>query len=291
MDPVSTWQRTFLHRDLRLPFHPILHAPAPHLPPYPLLRRSKSESDELSPGNNAEDENQNSTPSKFVPTSQLVVKQATSTAEERPRGLPARSKNQPKSPIMIFQDSANCMLQSHMLEISDGCDVADSLASFAARNQRGICILSGGGAVADVTIRQPESDLAVLNLHGRFEILSMSGSFLPQRSAGANVGVTVYLAGGHGQVVGGSIVGVLTAYGTVTVMVVSFGNAAHERLPLEEEDAATAMESPAKRLVMPEIAGALPLVSLPSCLINNAQLQGGEYRWAAGGGFGGGIPF
>lgn len=279
MDPVSTWQRSFLHRDLRLPFHPILHAPAPHLPPYPLFRRSKSDNDELGTGNNAEEDIRNRTP---------LLKQPASAAEERTRVRSARSENRPKSPIMIVQDSANCTLQSHVLEISDGCDVADSLASFASRLQRGICILTGGGAVADVTIRQPDSDPAVLNLHGRFEILSMSGSFLPPPSSGANVGVTVYLAGGNGQVVGGSAVGSLMASGTVTVMVVSFGNAVYERLPLEEEDedAMTAMETPAKkRLVMPEITGALP-----SSLINNAQLQEGDYRWAADCGSGDRFP-
>nr|GMD81608.1 AT-hook motif nuclear-localized protein 20-like [Ipomoea batatas] len=41
------------------------------------------------------------------------------------------------------------------MEIAGGSDVADSIAQFARRRQRGVCVLSGNGAVANVTLRQP----------------------------------------------------------------------------------------------------------------------------------------
>lgn len=153
----------------------------------------------------------------------------------RPRGRPAGSKNKPKPPIIITRDSANA-LRSHVMEIASGCDIQESLSNFATRRQRGVCILSGNGTVNNVTLRQPAAPGAVVTLHGRFEILSLSGSFLPPPAPPAASGLTIYLAGGQGQVVGGSVVGPLLAAGPVVVMAASFGNAAYERLPLEEDE-------------------------------------------------------
>ncbi|KAA8522300.1 hypothetical protein F0562_012973 [Nyssa sinensis] len=154
----------------------------------------------------------------------------------RPRGRPAGSKNKPKPPIIITRDSANA-LRTHVMEIADGCDILESVSTFARRRQRGVCILSGTGTVTNVTLRQPASPGAIVTLHGRFEILSLAGSFLPPPAPPAATGLTIYLAGGQGQVVGGSVVGALLASGPVVIMAASFSNAAYERLPLEEEEA------------------------------------------------------
>lgn len=158
----------------------------------------------------------------------------------RPRGRPAGSKNKPKPPIIITRDSANT-LRTHMMEVVDGQDIVESISAFARRRQRGICILSGTGMVANITLRQPPSGgpAAVVALQGRFEILSLAGSFLPPPAPPEATGLTVYLAGGQGQVVGGSVVGALTASGPVMIMAASFSNAAYERLPLEDEEEST----------------------------------------------------
>lgn len=164
----------------------------------------------------------------------------------KPRGRPAGSKNKPKPPIIITRDSANA-LRSHVMEIANACDVQESISNFANRRQRGVCILSGSGTVTNVTLRQPASPGAVVTLHGRFEILSLSGSFLPPPAPPAASGLTIYLAGGQGQIVGGSVVGPLLASGPVVVMAASFGNAAYERLPLEdhtEEITPTTLQQP-----------------------------------------------
>lgn len=153
----------------------------------------------------------------------------------RPRGRPSGSKNKPKPPIFITKDSANA-LKSHIMEVANGCDISESVTNFTRRKQRGVCILSGTGLVTNVTLRQPSSPSNVISLQGRFEILSLSGSFLPPPAPPAASNLTVYLAGGQGQVVGGTVVGPLVASGLVVIMAASFGNAAYERLPLEEEE-------------------------------------------------------
>jgi len=153
----------------------------------------------------------------------------------RPRGRPPGSKNKPKPPVIITRESANT-LRAHILEVGNGCDIFECVANYARRRQRGICILSGSGTVTNVSLRQPAAAGAVVTLHGRFEILSLSGSFLPPPAPPGATSLTIFLAGGQGQVVGGSVVGELTAAGPVIVIASSFSNVAYERLPLDEDD-------------------------------------------------------
>ncbi|CAK9135955.1 unnamed protein product [Ilex paraguariensis] len=205
----------------------------------------------------------------------------------RPRGRPAGSKNKPKPPIIITRDSANA-LRTHVMEVSDGCDIMEGIANFARRRQRGVCIMSGSGTVTNVTLRQPASPGAIVNLRGRFEILSLSGSFLPPPAPPIATGLTIYLAGGQGQVVGGAVAGVLLASGPVVIIAASFSNAAYERLPLEEEENSLPIEDGS--LGSPGGLGQQqhPLLTDPSLfhgmspnLLNSIQLPAESY-WATG---------
>lgn len=217
----------------------------------------------------------------------------------RPRGRPAGSKNKPKPPIIITRDSANA-LRTHVMEVADGCDIMESVSSFARRRQRGVCIMSGSGTVTNVTLRQPASPGAVVTLHGRFEILSLAGSFLPPPAPPAATSLTIYLAGGQGQVVGGSVVGALLASGPVVIMAASFSNAAYERLPLDEDESSLPMQGGS--LGSPGAAGGQPqqqqqqqllggggggdpslFHGMPPNLLNSIQLPTTDaYNWATG---------
>ncbi|KAK7309116.1 hypothetical protein RJT34_05599 [Clitoria ternatea] len=188
----------------------------------------------------------------------------------RPRGRPAGSKNKPKPPVIITRESANT-LRAHILEVANGCDVFDSVATYARRRQRGICVLSGSGTVTNVSLRQPSSAGSVVTLHGRFEILSLAGSFLPPPAPPGATSLTVYLAGGQGQVVGGSVVGELTAAGPVIVIAASFTNVAYERLPLEEEEQVPVEPTVGSNNPFPDPSSGLPFFNLPLSM-QNVQL-------------------
>ncbi|KAG8060793.1 hypothetical protein GUJ93_ZPchr0002g23716 [Zizania palustris] len=200
----------------------------------------------------------------------------------RPRGRPPGSKNKPKPPIFVTRDSPNA-LRSHVMEVAGGADVAEAIAQFSRRRQRGVCVLSGAGTVANVALRQPSAPGAVVALHGRFEILSLTGTFLPGPAPPGSTGLTVYLAGGQGQVVGGSVVGSLIAAGPVMVIASTFANATYERLPLEEEEEGSGppMQGGAETLM----AGghgiadpsALPMFNLPP---SNGLGGGDGFPWA-----------
>ncbi|KAL6592700.1 hypothetical protein ACP70R_049375 [Stipagrostis hirtigluma subsp. patula] len=180
----------------------------------------------------------------------------------KPRGRPAGSKNKPKPPIIVTRDSPNA-LHSHILEVAAGADVVECVAEYARRRGRGVSVLSGGGSVSDVALRQPGAEppgSLVATLRGQFEILSLTGTVLPPPAPPGASSLTVYLAGGQGQVVGGSVVGQLVAAGPVVLMAASFANAVYERLPLEgeEEVAAGAASTAAEPQGAAQPAGAQP---------------------------------
>ncbi|OAY63934.1 AT-hook motif nuclear-localized protein 29 [Ananas comosus] len=166
----------------------------------------------------------------------------------------------PKPPIVVARESPSA-LRSHVLEIASGADIAGAVAAFARRRGRGVSVLSASGAVANVTLRQPAAPPgAVVALHGRFDILSLSGAFLPAPTPPPPAGLTVYLAGGQGQVVGGSVVGELLASGPVMVVAATFANATYERLPLPDDDPdpaadAAAAPTPSEGMQLQDIPG------------------------------------
>ncbi|KAF4377310.1 hypothetical protein G4B88_011145 [Cannabis sativa] len=193
---------------------------------------------------------------------------AIEVGNRRPRGRPPGSKNKPKPPIFVTRDSPNA-LRSHVMEIASGADIAESVAHFARRRQRGVCVLSGSGTVNNVTLRQPSAATSVMALQGRFEILSLTGAFLPGPAP------------------------------PVMVIAATFSNATYERLPLEEQEEEAAggggVGSPPGIGGAPQqgggagMQGADPSVAYnlapPNLLANGGQLNNHEqaFPWAHGG--------
>ncbi|XP_010548186.1 PREDICTED: AT-hook motif nuclear-localized protein 25 [Tarenaya hassleriana] len=165
----------------------------------------------------------------------------------RPRGRPPGSKNKPRPPTIITRDSPN-VLRSHVLEVSSGSDIAHVVSTYASRRGCGVSVLGASGAVTNVTVRQPAA--AGPTLHGRFELLSLTGTVLPPPALPGAGGLTVYLAGGQGEVVGGNVAGPLVAAGPVVLMAASFANAVYDRLPMEEAE-----ETPAAVAQSSEVTG------------------------------------
>ncbi|XWS49026.1 hypothetical protein CRYUN_Cryun13aG0128200 [Craigia yunnanensis] len=137
----------------------------------------------------------------------------------------------------------------HIITVNTGEDVTMKIISFSQQGPRAICILSANGVISSVTLRQPDSSGGTLTYEGRFELLSLSGSFMPSDSGGTRSrsgGMSVSLASPDGRVVGGGIAGLLVAASPVQVVVGSFlaGNQ-HEQKPkkqkLEPISAATPM--------------------------------------------------
>ncbi|KAJ8771386.1 hypothetical protein K2173_026563 [Erythroxylum novogranatense] len=113
----------------------------------------------------------------------------------------------------------------HLLTVNAGEDVSMKVMSSSQQGARAICILSANGTISNVTLRQSTSSGGTLTYEGCFEILSLSGSFMPTENEGTKSrsgGMSVSLAGPDGRVVGGGLAGSLVAAGPVQVVVGSF---------------------------------------------------------------------
>lgn len=154
----------------------------------------------------------------------------------------------------------------HVITINAGEDVMMKVISFSQQGPRAICILSANGVISNVTLRQPDSSGGTLTYEGRFEILSLSGSFMLTESQGTRSrsgGMSVSLASPDGRVVGGAVAGLLVAAGPVQVVVGSFlpGNQQEQKPKKQKAESIPAIVTPA-----PSIVGVIP--------VNNAEKEG-----------------
>ncbi|CAA0809541.1 AT-hook motif nuclear-localized protein 1 [Striga hermonthica] len=113
----------------------------------------------------------------------------------------------------------------HMLTVNTGEDIMMKIISFSQQGSRAICVLAANGTISNVTLRQPNSSGGTLTYEGRFEILSLTGSFMPSDNGltkSRSGGMSVSLAGPDGRVMGGGLAGMLVAAGPVQIVIGSF---------------------------------------------------------------------
>lgn len=147
--------------------------------------------------------------------------------EKRGRGRPPGSgkMQQLASLGKWFLGSVGTGFTPHVIIISPGEDVAARIMSFSQQGPRAVCVISATGAVSTATLHQDSNSGGVVTYEGRFEILCLSGSYLVIDEGGSRTrsgGLCVALCGPDHRVIGGSVGGVLTAAGTVQVIVGSF---------------------------------------------------------------------
>nr|KAJ0187148.1 hypothetical protein LSAT_V11C900487680 [Lactuca sativa] len=104
-------------------------------------------------------------------------------------------------------------------------DLLGKLMWFSQNSTRAVCILSANGAISNVTLQQSATSGGTVTYDGRFEILSLCGSFMVCESDGQRSrtgGLSVSLSGPDGRVLGGNVAGLLTAASPVQMIVGSF---------------------------------------------------------------------
>ncbi|TKY65605.1 AT-hook motif nuclear-localized protein 1 [Spatholobus suberectus] len=148
----------------------------------------------------------------------------------KPRGM--EYKLPKKAGVDHLGESVGTNFMPHIITVNTGEDITMKVISFSQQGPRAICILSANGVISNVTLRQPDSSGGTLTYEGRFEILSLSGSFMPTDNQGTRSrsgGMSVSLSSPDGRVVGGGVAGLLVAASPVQVVVGSF-------LPSSQQD-------------------------------------------------------
>ncbi|CAG7868894.1 unnamed protein product, partial [Brassica rapa] len=172
---------------------------------------------------------------------------------QRPRGRPQGSKNKPKPPVFLTVEPP---MSPYILQVPSGNDVVASINRFCRERSIGLCLLSGSGSVADVTLRQPPPAPpgSTITFHGKFDLLSVSAAFLPPPVSSS---FTVSLAGPQGQIIGGFVSGPLISAGPVYVVAASLNNPSYYRLPAEvkQENSSASAEAEEGKGQSPPVSG------------------------------------
>ncbi|XP_066352511.1 AT-hook motif nuclear-localized protein 10-like isoform X2 [Miscanthus floridulus] len=128
------------------------------------------------------------------------------------RGRPKGSTNKPRVDVAR---SSGAGFTPHVITVQAG------------EGTRAVCVLSANGAISNVTLRQTATSGGTVTYEGRFEILSLSGSFLLVENGGQRSrtgGLSVSLAGPDGRLLGGGVAGLLIAASPVQIVLGSFNS-------------------------------------------------------------------
>uniref|UniRef100_A0A6N2K2U6 AT-hook motif nuclear-localized protein n=1 Tax=Salix viminalis TaxID=40686 RepID=A0A6N2K2U6_SALVM len=133
------------------------------------------------------------------------------TGVKKGRGRPPGSTKKQKLDAL---GSAGIGFTPHVITVKAGEDVSAKIVSFSQHGPRAVCILSANGAISNVTLRQQATSGGTVTYEGRFEILALSGSYMPSENGAQRSrtgGLSVCLSGPDGRVLGGSVAGLLMA--------------------------------------------------------------------------------
>ncbi|RLN34276.1 AT-hook motif nuclear-localized protein 10-like [Panicum miliaceum] len=200
-------------------------------------------------------------PGPFSPEGAKTPNTAPSASPDgaKKRGRPKGSTNKKHVPAL---GSAGAGFTPHVIFIKSGEDVSAKIMSFSQHGTRAVCILSANGAISNVTLRQSATSGGTVTYEGRFEILSLSGSFLLSENGGHRSrtgGLSVSLAGPDGRVLGGSVAGLLTAASPVQIVAGSFNTDGKKEPPKQQQHAPSPSDtSPAPLNVAPAAPSSPP---------------------------------
>ncbi|KAH6768286.1 AT hook motif DNA-binding family protein [Perilla frutescens var. frutescens] len=155
--------------------------------------------------------------------SQQPIGGSASPTAKKARGRPPGSSNKKKQIEAI--GSTGIGFIPHVINVKAGEDVSSKVVAFSQNGPRAVCILSANGVISNVTLRQAATSGGTATFEGRFDILSLSGSFMLSDVGGHKSrtgGLSTTLAGPDGRVFGGCVAGLLIAASPVQVIVGSF---------------------------------------------------------------------
>uniref|UniRef100_A0A803KPX6 AT-hook motif nuclear-localized protein n=1 Tax=Chenopodium quinoa TaxID=63459 RepID=A0A803KPX6_CHEQI len=101
-------------------------------------------------------------------------------------------------------------------------DVGQKIMLFMQQTRKELCILSASGSISNASLRQPAISGGSIAYEGRFDIISLTGSYVRSDLGGKAGGLSACLSTTNGQIVGGGVGGPLIAAGPVEVIVATF---------------------------------------------------------------------
>ncbi|KAE8009916.1 hypothetical protein FH972_006321 [Carpinus fangiana] len=194
------------------------HAVYPH-PPFSSATTTSSSALEGTPGA----KRKRGRPRKYgTPEQALAARKAQQTSSSHSSSSKDRKEPTASKKSHLAPGNAGQGFTPHVINVAAGEDVGQKIMLFMQQSKREICILSASGSISNASLRQPATSGGNITYEGRFEIISLSGSYVRTELGGRTGGLSVCLSSADGQIIGGGIGGPLKAAGPVQVIVGTF---------------------------------------------------------------------
>ncbi|XP_076924410.1 AT-hook motif nuclear-localized protein 14-like [Bidens hawaiensis] len=146
----------------------------------------------------------------------------------------------------------------HIISVAAGEDISQKIVSFMQQRKQEMCVLSASGLISNACLSQPVSSGGNITYEGRFNIISLCGSYVRTEFGGSTGGLSVCLSSNDGQIIGGTIHGPLIAAGPVQVIVGTFN------IEGKKENAAVKVDVSSNKLPSPSVGPSVPNLSFLS---------------------------
>ncbi|KAI3735540.1 hypothetical protein L6452_15041 [Arctium lappa] len=110
----------------------------------------------------------------------------------------------------------------YIITVTAGEDINHKIMSFMQQSKQEICIISASGVISNATLRQPATSGGNITYEGRFDILSLCGSYVRSDFKSSSGGLSICLSSNDSQIIGGGVDGPLIAAGPVQVILGAF---------------------------------------------------------------------
>nr|XP_033517094.1 AT-hook motif nuclear-localized protein 8 [Nicotiana tomentosiformis] len=142
---------------------------------------------------------------------------------KKPRGRPPGSCKKQRRRTFGSAGSG-FTITPHVITVEKGEDIAQKIVSFTRQGPRTVSIMSGYGVVSKVVLVRAATTDETVTHEGQFDIVSLSGSFRESIIGDEDSwtgAITISLAR-DGLVLGGNVIGDLTAASTVQIILGTF---------------------------------------------------------------------
>ncbi|KAL4576670.1 hypothetical protein LXL04_012768 [Taraxacum kok-saghyz] len=162
----------------------------------------------------------------------------------------------------------------HVITVTAGEDIGQKIMSFMQQSKQEMCVLSASGSISNASLSQPVTSGGNIAYEGRFDILSLCGSYVRTDFGGSTGGLSICLSSNDGHIIGGNIDGPLIAAGPVQVIVGTFSiEGKKEVATVIKSDVSTKLPSPN---VGPPPVPNLGFLSPPDSTGRNVVVGGGD---------------
>ncbi|KAJ9552840.1 hypothetical protein OSB04_016885 [Centaurea solstitialis] len=132
----------------------------------------------------------------------------------------------------------------YIITVTAGEDINHKIMSFMQQSKQEICIISASGVISNATLRQPATSGGNITYEGRFDILSLCGSYVRSDFRSSSGGLSICLSSNDGQIIGGGVDGPLIAGGPVQVILGAFVISGKNAAMLTKDDASVGPSFP-----------------------------------------------